>query len=93
MSLSLLDVRRFATEVALEEAPGLEVLAAMSAEGAAEYAEIMLTARERRSKTRRVVLGISRSGTAAHVREDFRGRLRAHLLARPRSRRSHRSTG
>jgi hypothetical protein len=79
MRLSLNDVRRLAAEVAREEDPALEVLAATSAEGATNYAEVILALHGEQSQPRRVLVGVSRKAPESDIRAWLRHRLREHL--------------
>jgi hypothetical protein len=81
MTLSLADVQRLAAEVASEEDPGLEVLAAANGEGASDYTEIVLTL-HRSADDSPLIVGISRNADANEIRALLRNRLRQHLQLR-----------
>jgi hypothetical protein len=79
MPLSLAAIRNLAVEIAGEEDPALEVLAATNAEGSADYAEITLALHGCAAEPCRVVIGFSRKATDAEIRARIRERLRDHL--------------
>jgi hypothetical protein len=76
MPLSLNDLQRIATDVAREEDPSLEVVAAANAEGAADYSEVILTVHRPDANPSPVIIGVTRSATEPEVRRLLRGRLR-----------------
>ncbi len=79
MQLSLGDIRRLAANVAGDEDPRLRVVAAMNAEGATDYAEVVLTREGEGLAQRRLVIGVTREASEAEVRSVLRNRLRDHL--------------
>lgn len=79
MTLTLTDLRRIAAEIAHEEQPGLEVLAATNGEGAANYAEIILAFHADDPDPRRIVVGVSRPISESEMRHVMRERLRDQL--------------
>ena len=81
MQLSLGDIRRLAANVAGDEDPRLRVVAAMNAEGATDYAEVVLTREGEGLGQRRLVIGVTREASEAEVRSVLRDRLRDHLRA------------
>ena len=79
MPMNLIDLRRVAAEIAHEEHPALEVLAATNGEGAANYAEIILALHTDEPQARRMVVGISRPISESEMRDVMRERLRVQL--------------
>jgi hypothetical protein len=79
MTLSLIDIQRVAVEIAREEDPTLEVLAARNGEGAADYTEVLVTLHGRTSDPSQIVIGIARNAEESEIRSLLRNRLREHL--------------
>lgn len=79
--LSLPDIKRIATGIARDEDPALEVVAAMRAEGASNYAEVVLTRDDGARGPRQWVIGVARTASESDVRgalrDQFRDRLRS----------------
>jgi hypothetical protein len=78
MSLSLSDVRRIVSEVAREQTPSLEVVAAR-AEGDSSYTEVILTVRGCSEEPCQIVMGVSRGTSEPEFREAVREQLEEHL--------------
>jgi hypothetical protein len=79
MTLSLTNIRRLAVDVAREESPALEVVGTTNAEGAANYAEVIVADHSRRDDSRHLVIGLSRSASESAIRDQLRDRLREGL--------------
>jgi hypothetical protein len=79
MAINLTDLRRIAVEIAREEDPELEVLAATNGEGAADYAEIILALDTPEKERRRMVVGVSRPTSESQMRNLVRERIREQL--------------
>jgi hypothetical protein len=78
MSLSLTDVRRIVAEVAGEQTPTLEVVAAR-AEAGSSYTEVILTVRGCSIEPCRIIVGVSREASEAQFRTTVREQLEEHL--------------
>jgi hypothetical protein len=81
MPLSLAEIRRLAVNVAGDEDSRLRVVGAINAEGATDYAEVVLTRDADGAGQRRVVIGVARDASEAEVCSVLRNRLRDHLRA------------
>ena len=79
MSLSLTDVRRIVSEVAREQTPNLEVVAAR-ADGDSSYTEVILKVRGCAAEPCQIVMGVSRGASESEFRETVREQLEEHLL-------------
>jgi hypothetical protein len=78
MSLSLTEVRRIVAEVARQQTPTLEVVAAR-AEGDSSYTEVILTVRGCSTEPCRIIMGVSREASEAEFRTTVREQLEEHL--------------
>jgi hypothetical protein len=81
MPLTLTDVERMAREIARDEDPALEVVAARNGEGAADYTEVILTLNRSDDEPARLVIGVTRNATEDDIRRLLRNSLRDHLQA------------
>jgi len=81
MPLTLTDVERMAREIARDEDPALEVVAARNGEGAADYTEVILTLNRSHDEPARLVIGVTRNATEDDIRRLLRSSLRDHLQA------------
>ena len=81
MPLTLTDVERMAREIARDEDPALEVVAARNGEGAADYTEVILTLNRSDDEPARLVIGVTRNATEDDIRRLLRSSLRDHLQA------------
>ncbi|HEY2906850.1 MAG TPA: hypothetical protein VGJ29_13195 [Vicinamibacterales bacterium] len=79
MPLSLGDITRLAATIVVDEDPRIHVIAAMSAEGATDYAEVVLTREAEGGAPRRLVIGVTRDASEAYVLSVLRDRLRDRL--------------
>src|SRR5262245_51523923 len=82
MSLTLDDVRRIAGEVAHDENPNVQVVAAIPAGGdSARYAEVLLTLHgcHREPPPCRIVVGVNRDPSEAEFRGSVRDSVREHF--------------
>ncbi len=79
MALTLADVERMAREIAREADPGLDVVAARNAEGAADYTEVILALRRKPGAPTQLVIGVTRNASAPDIRRQLRQKLREHL--------------
>ena len=79
MSLTLTDLRRIAADVARQQDPALDVVAAMPAEGDAAYTEVMFTVTGCRHEPCQLVVGLSRNSSEPDCRRAVEDRLRQHL--------------
>ena len=79
MTISLTNIRRLAADVAREESSALEVCGTTNAEGAANYAEVIVAVHSGRTEPGRMVIGLSRSGSESEIRDQLRDRLREGL--------------
>lgn len=84
MALSLADVRRIVAEIAHEDAPAVEVVAA-HAEADSTYTEIILTLRGCSTEPCQILMGLSRDASESEFRDTVRERLREHLHEHERS--------
>jgi hypothetical protein len=78
MSLNLTDVRRIAREVARDENPALEVVAAR-ADGDSGYTEVIITLHGCSQEPCNIMLGLSRGTSERQFRAAVSERLREHL--------------
>ena len=78
MNLSLTDVRRIAAEVAREQNPALEVVAA-HAEADSNYTEVIITVHGCSAEPCQIIMGVSREATEAEFRVAVRQQLNEHL--------------
>ncbi len=78
MSLSLTDVRRIVAEVAREQTPTLEVVAAR-ADGDSSYTEVILTVRGCSTEPCQIVMGVRREAPESEFRDMVRVQLTEHL--------------
>jgi hypothetical protein len=78
MSLSLSDVRRIVSEIAREQTPTLEVVAAR-ADGDSSYTEVILTVRGCATEPCQIVMGVSRGASESEFRQTVREQLEEHL--------------
>lgn len=82
MALTLSDVRRIAGQVAKQQTPPLEVVGAVSGEGAAIYAEVIMTVSGCHVEPCQLVIGVSRVASETECREAVQARLQEHLRER-----------
>ena len=75
MQLSLIDIKRLATEIAKDEDPSVQVVAALNAEGAAQFAELVLT-RGNHERRQQLVIGVTRELSESEARSVLRARFR-----------------
>jgi hypothetical protein len=78
MSLKLSDVRRIAGEVAREQFPDLEIVAAV-AEGDSGYTEVLMTVRGCRQEPCQIMIGLNRDASESDFRAAVRERVQEHL--------------
>ena len=78
MALSLTDVRRIAAEVAREQNPALEVVAAQ-AQADSNYTEVILTVHGCAAEPCQIIMGVSREASEAEFRVAVREQLNEHL--------------
>lgn len=78
MALKLADVRRIASEVAQNQFPSLEIVAAV-AEGESGYTEVLMTVRGCRQEPCQIMIGLSRDASESEFRAAIGERLREHL--------------
>ena len=78
MSLTLPDVRRIVAEVARQQTPTLEVVAAR-AEGDSSYTEVILTVRGCSTEPCQIIMGLSREASESEFRQAVREQLEEHL--------------
>ena len=78
MSLSLIDVKRIATDVARQRDPALEVVAATPGEEGTGYSELIITVQGSHREPCRLLIGVNRDATEREIRERFE----EHLAAR-----------
>jgi len=80
MALSLTAVRQIAVDVARQEDPSLEVVAATAGEGdSSSYAEVVLMLRGCRTEPCRMLIGVDRNAPEGECRALVRERLQQHL--------------
>jgi len=79
MPIELAQVKRIAQDVARAHDPGLEVVAANTAEGGSAYTEVTVTIRGCRREPCMIVIGADRGGDEAALRAEIASRLREHL--------------
>jgi hypothetical protein len=78
VSLSLADVRRIAADVAKQQNPSLEVMAAIPGEGEPSYAEVILVARGSRAGRSPVMIGLNRNASEGECRGALKAGLEKH---------------
>ena len=78
MPLTLPDIRRIAAEVAKEQNPPLDVVAATPSEGESTYVEVLLTVRGCRNEPCRVIVGVHPNASEADFRVAMAARLAEH---------------
>ncbi len=78
MPLSLSDVRRIVSEVAREQTPTLEVVAAR-ADADSSYTEVILTVRGCSTEPCQIIMGVSRGASESEFRHTVRDQLEEHL--------------
>ncbi len=78
MTLKLTDVRRIASEVAEDQFPSLEIIAAV-AEGESGYTEVLMTVRGCRKEPCQIMIGLSRDASESEFRAAIGERVREHL--------------
>lgn len=78
MPLSLPDARRIVGELIAEEHPSLRVVGT-TAEGGANYTEILLTVAECHAEPCRITLGVDRETSEAVFRREVSNQIRRHL--------------
>ena len=79
MPLTLIDVRRIATDVARQQHSALEVVAATPAEGESSYAEVILMLSSGVVEPSRVVIGVRRDASEPECRRAVQERLQEYL--------------
>jgi hypothetical protein len=79
MPLTLTDLRRIAADVAAQQDPALEVVAATPAEGESTYVEVILTIRGCQVEPCRVMIGVNRNASEREVRRVVKARLQQHI--------------
>jgi len=84
MTLTLSDVRRIVADVARQQTPTLEVVAAR-AEADSPYTEVILTVRGCAADPCQIVMGVSRGSSESAFRNTVREHLQEHLQAHQRA--------
>lgn len=79
MLLTLTEVRRIAADVARQQDPSLEVVAATPSEGKSAYAEVLFTMGGSGSDPYRLIIGITRDASEPECRRAVGQRLERHL--------------
>ena len=79
MRLTLSEVRRIATDVARQQDPFLEVIAATPSEGKSAYTEVLFAMRGSRSEPYRLIIGVTRDTSEFECRLAVQQRLQQHL--------------
>ena len=80
MSLTLIDVRRIAADVARKQDPVLEVVGVTPAEGESSYVEVMLTVDDCRVEAPSLlIVGVNRDTSDRECRSIFQEHLQQHL--------------
>ena len=79
MLLTLTEVRRIAAEVARQQDPLLEVVAATPSEGESAYTEVLFTMRGSRSDPYRLIIGVTRDASEPECRRAVQQRLEQQL--------------
>ena len=79
MALSLMDVRRIASDVVQQEHPCVDVIGVTPREGSTTSAEVIFIVRDC-DEPSRVVIGVSRQVSEIECRCDVRTRLEKHRL-------------
>lgn len=78
MALKLVDVRRIASQVAQDQFPALQIVAAV-AEGESVYTEVLITVRGCSQEPCQIMIGLNRDASESDFRAAVVERLRAHL--------------
>jgi hypothetical protein len=79
MLMTLVDVRRIASEVISKGYPTLELLGVTTAEGGSRYSEIILSIRGCHSEPCQLIVGVNRDAPEAAFRRHMDERFREHL--------------
>ncbi len=79
MRFTLDEVAAIARDVGRGQEPALDVVAVTGREGGGESAEVILTVRGCQQDPCTVVVGVDRTGTVEHLRENLTMSLRRHL--------------
>jgi hypothetical protein len=77
--LSLEELGRLVSDVSSEHKLGVEVVGVTRSEGEGQYAEVLVTLRDRHARRRRVSLGLERSAAVVDLRERILEKLRARI--------------
>jgi hypothetical protein len=82
MALTLIDVRRIASDVAKEDHPDVNVIGVTRREGSSTSAEVIFAVRACEHEPCRVVIGVSRQVSEGECRGTVRTRLRERFAKR-----------
>jgi hypothetical protein len=85
MSLTLLDVRRLAIEVARAQDDALEVLGVVTPSGGSGYTEVLISQRGCPPEDGVISVGLDRQTSEESFRTRFAGKLRTHPRANRRA--------